>query len=59
MVSVDLSELMSLVISKGVDYFIAQLPNWISRKEISREDAELILMYAMMNKLDEMSKKNR
>ncbi|WP_054853855.1 hypothetical protein [Vulcanisaeta distributa] len=53
----DLSELMSLLLSKGVDYVIAQLPNWISRKEVSREDAELVLMYAMMNRLDELSKK--
>ncbi len=57
LISMDLSELMSLVLSKGVDYVIAQLPNWISKKEVSREDAELILMYAMMNRLDEFSKK--
>ncbi len=55
--SMDLSELMSLPLSKGMDYVIAQLPSWVSKKEVSREDAELILMYAMMNKLDEMSKK--
>jgi hypothetical protein len=48
---------MSLVLSKGVDYVIAQLPNWISRKEISREDIELILMYAMMSRLDELGRK--
>ncbi|WP_349293696.1 hypothetical protein [Vulcanisaeta souniana] len=48
---------MSLLLSKGVDYVIAQLPGWISRKEVSREDAELILMYAMMSKLDDLGKK--
>ncbi len=53
----DLSELMNLLLSKGVDYVIAQLPGWISRKEVSREDAELILTYAMMSKLDDLGKK--
>ncbi|ADN50511.1 hypothetical protein [Vulcanisaeta distributa] len=53
----DLSKLMSLLLSKGVNYVIAQLPGWISRKEVSREDAELILTYAMMSKLDDLGKK--
>ncbi|WP_460172889.1 hypothetical protein [Vulcanisaeta sp. JCM 14467] len=53
----DLSELMNLLISRGVDYVMAQLPSWISRREVSREDASIILMYIMSNKLDELGKK--
>ena len=53
----ELSELMNLLISRGVDYVMAQLPSWISKKEISREDATIILMYIMSNKLDELGKK--
>ena len=53
----DLSELMNLLVSKGVDYVMAQLPSWISKKEVSREDATIILMYVMNNRLDELSKK--
>ncbi|WP_069806871.1 hypothetical protein [Vulcanisaeta thermophila] len=53
----ELSELMSLLISRGVDYVMSQLPGWISRKEVSRDDAELILMYAISSKFDELGKK--
>ncbi|ADY02190.1 hypothetical protein VMUT_1990 [Vulcanisaeta moutnovskia 768-28] len=53
----DIGELISILLSKGVDYVLAQLPNWISRREVSREDAELLLMYAMINRIDELSKK--
>ncbi|MGC8608140.1 MAG: hypothetical protein ACP5GZ_08105 [Vulcanisaeta sp.] len=53
----DIGELTSILLSKGVDYVLAQLPNWISRREVSREDAELLLMYAMTNRIDELSKK--
>ena len=53
----ELSELMNLLISRGVDYVMAQLPSWISKKEVSREDATIILMYIMSNKLDELGKK--
>ncbi|WP_252900330.1 hypothetical protein [Vulcanisaeta sp. JCM 14467] len=48
---------MNLLISRGVDYVMAQLPSWISRREVSREDASIILMYIMSNKLDELGKK--
>ena len=53
----DLSELMNLLVNRGVDYVMAQLPSWISRREVSREDATIILMYIMSNKLDELGKK--
>ncbi|MGC9153797.1 MAG: hypothetical protein ACP5GY_08750 [Vulcanisaeta sp.] len=53
----DIGELISILLSKGVDYVLAQLPNWISRREVSREDAELLLMYVMTNRIDELSKK--
>ena len=53
----DLSELMNLPVSRGVDYVMAQLPSWVSRREVSREDASIILMYIMSNKLDELGKK--
>ena len=53
----DLSELMNLLVSRGVDYVMAQLPSWVSRREVSREDASIILMYIMSNKLDELGKK--
>ena len=48
---------MNLLVSRGVDYVMAQLPSWISRREVSREDATIILMYIMSNKLDELGKK--
>ena len=48
---------MNLLINRGVDYVMAQLPSWISRREVSREDASIILMYIMSNKLDELGKK--
>ncbi|WP_048062572.1 hypothetical protein [Caldivirga maquilingensis] len=53
----ELSELMNLLISRGVDYVMSQLPGWISRREVSRDDAELILMYAISSRLDELGKK--
>ena len=40
-----------------MDYVMAQLPSWICRMEVSREDATIILMYIMSNKLDELGKK--
>ena len=43
----DLSELVSLLTSKGVDYLMSQLPNLIVSKQVSREDAQLILAYVM------------
>ena len=48
---------MNLLVSGGVDYVMAQLPSWICRMEVSREDATIILMYIMSNKLDEFGKK--
>ncbi|WP_428766157.1 coiled-coil domain-containing protein [Vulcanisaeta sp.] len=40
-------DLINILISKGLDYLMAQLPSLISRREVSREDTMLVLLYAM------------
>ncbi|MGC8570360.1 hypothetical protein [Caldivirga sp.] len=47
----DLSELLGLLSSKGLDYVLSQLPNLLSSKAVSREDAELILLYSMTDNI--------
>ncbi|WP_291764663.1 hypothetical protein [Caldivirga sp. UBA161] len=47
----DLSELISLLTSKGVDYLVSQLPSLIASKQVSREDIELILLYSMSDNI--------
>ena len=47
----DLSELISLLTSKGVDYLMSQLPSLIAGRQVSREDVELILLYSMSDNI--------
>jgi len=39
--------LMITLVSKGTDYALTQLPTLLRNKEVSREDAELLLLYTM------------
>ena len=39
--------MMITLISKGTDYALTQLPTLLRNKEVSREDAELLLLYTM------------
>ncbi|AEA12372.1 hypothetical protein TUZN_0888 [Thermoproteus uzoniensis 768-20] len=47
----DIAELLGLVATKGVDYVLSQLPTLLSKREISREDAQLILAYLTIGEL--------
>ena len=39
--------MMITLVSKGTDYALTQLPTLLRNKEVSREDAELLLLYTM------------
>ncbi|MGC9170478.1 MAG: hypothetical protein ACP5HD_07025 [Thermoproteus sp.] len=47
----EIAELLGLVATKGVDYVLSQLPTLLSKREISREDALLILAYLTIGEL--------
>ncbi|KUO84790.1 MAG: hypothetical protein AT716_01605 [Vulcanisaeta sp. MG_3] len=52
----DITELMITLISKGTDYALTQLPTLLRNKEVSREDAELLLLYTMASDMRNMYK---
>jgi len=48
--------LMITLVSKGTDYALTQLPTLLRNKEVSREDAELLLLYTMASDMRNMYK---
>jgi len=48
--------LMITLVSKGTDYALTQLPTLLRNKEISREDAQLLLLYTMASDMRNMYK---
>ncbi|MCG2863686.1 MAG: hypothetical protein L7G96_02760 [Vulcanisaeta sp.] len=52
----DITELIMTLVSKGTDYVLTQLPTLLRNKEISREDAQLLLLYAMVSDMRNMYK---
>ncbi|MDT7969427.1 MAG: hypothetical protein RQ842_02595 [Vulcanisaeta sp.] len=52
----DITELMITLVSKGTDYALTQLPTLLRNKEVSREDAELLLLYTMASDMRNMYK---
>jgi CRISPR/Cas system Type II protein with McrA/HNH and RuvC-like nuclease domain len=52
----DITELMITLVSKGTDYALTQLPTLLRNKEISREDAQLLLLYTMASDMRNMYK---
>jgi len=48
--------LMITLVSKGTDYALTQLPTLLRNKEVSREDAELLLLYTMASDMRNMHK---
>ncbi|MGC8974102.1 MAG: hypothetical protein ACP5KY_07865 [Thermoproteus sp.] len=47
----EIAELLGLAATRGVDYVLSQLPTLLSKREISREDAQLILAYLTIGEL--------
>ncbi|MCG2892030.1 MAG: hypothetical protein L7H00_00700 [Vulcanisaeta sp.] len=52
----DITELIMTLVSKGTDYVLTQLPTLLRNKEISKEDAQLLLLYAMVSDMRNMYK---
>jgi CRISPR/Cas system Type II protein with McrA/HNH and RuvC-like nuclease domain len=52
----DITELMITLVSKGTDYALTQLPTLLRNKEVSREDAELLLLYTIASDMRNMYK---
>ncbi|MFP3281161.1 MAG: hypothetical protein RXO76_08880 [Vulcanisaeta sp.] len=52
----DITELMITLVSKGTDYALTQLPTLLRNKEVSREDAELLLLYTMASDMRNIHK---
>jgi len=50
----ELHELISELLSKGVEHLINKAPLLLSRKEVSREDLSLVLSYATLLELRSM-----
>ena len=48
--------MMITLVSKGTDYALTQLPTLLRNKEVSREDAELLLLYTMASDMRNMYK---
>ena len=48
--------MMITLVSKGTDYALTQLPTLLRNKEISREDAQLLLLYTMASDMRNMYK---
>jgi len=48
--------LMITLVSKGTDYALTQLPTLLRNKEVSREDAELLLLYTMASDMRNIHK---
>ena len=48
--------MMITLVSKGTDYAPTQLPTLLRNKEVSREDAELLLLYTMASDMRNMYK---
>jgi hypothetical protein len=52
----DITELIMTLVSKGTDYALTQLPTLLRNKEVSREDAELLLLYTMASDMRNIHK---
>ncbi len=48
--------MMITLVSKGTDYALTQLPTLLRNKEVSREDAELLLLYTMASDMRNIHK---
>ena len=48
--------MMITLVSKGTDYALTQLPTLLRNKEVSREDAELLLLYTVASDMRNMYK---
>lgn len=53
----DVSEIVALLVAKGVDRVLAELPNLIREKKIEKDDLQLILLYALIENTKSMNSK--
>ncbi len=52
----DLAELLSVIISRGVDHVLAELPQLVRDRKVDKEDLALILNYALLERLRSIEK---
>ncbi|AFA40000.1 MAG: hypothetical protein QXS00_05015 [Pyrobaculum sp.] len=53
----DVSEIVAILLTKGVDRVLSDLPSLIKEKKIEKDDLQIILLYATIENLRNMNAK--